>query len=303
MTVDYVIRHGRYDEIPVPGKPLGRHKMTDSRSAAYPFRPARQVPVTDKVWTRHAPILDQGEIGSCEGNDEVGCAATSPFYETLPAGHAALDEALALRVYALATTLDPYPGTFTYPPPGGQDTGTDSTSASKAATKLGLFSGYLHAADLNATLQGLMAGAVSLAFDWYEGMDDPASDGGVEIAGSIRGGHALCSRQIDEYRRRVWLDNSWGDWGLNGRCYLTWDQLDELLSTGGECVVPTPLSAPAPTPVPVPSDPFGAFWSGGSGQAIPGGMKAWCRGTRTREDLVDVKADAQACARLLGYPL
>ena len=280
MTVDYVIRHGRYEEIPVPGRPLGRQKLTDSRSAAYPYQAARPRRITDVDHPRHIPTLNQGFYGSCEGDAEVGCAATSPLYEALPASHPALDQALAYRVYALATTLDGFPGTFTYPPPGGADTGTDSTSASKAAGKLGLFSGYLHAAALTDVLNALMEKAVNLAFDWYEGMDDPAPDGGVEIAGAIRGGHALCSRGVDAGRRRVWLDQSWGlPWGVDGRCYLTWDQLDQLLAEDGECIVPVAASAPPPVPVPVPGRDAKLWETAGP----------WCAQTRTRADLVILK--------------
>jgi hypothetical protein len=305
MTTDYAVTHGRYDEIVVAGKPLGRHKMTDSRSAAYPFRPARRVAVADKDWLRHIPILDQGDVGSCEGDAEVGCAGTSPVWDGLPAGHPAMDQAEAYRLYALATTLDGFPGTFTYPPPGGQDTGTDSTSANKAAKQLGLISGYTHTGTVDGVLQALMTGPCNLGIDWYESFDDPAADGLVSIARSaaIRGGHALCARGVDAERQRVWLDNSWSlSWGFAGRFCFTWDTLDELLSTGGECVVPVPLTVAPPVPVPVPADPFAAFWNGGPGQQIPGGMRAWCAQTRTRPDLVQVKADALACARLLGQP-
>lgn len=262
MTADYVVRHGRYEEIVVPGKPLGRQKLTDSRSAAYPFRVpgAARKAVRDEDWPRHTPILDQGEYGSCEGDAEVGCAACTPLYEALPVAHRELDQDLACRVYAAATTLDGYPGTWTYPPPGGQDTGTDSTSVSKAAQKMGLIGGYLHAATLGDTLQALMAGPCNFACDWFEGCDEPASDGAVELVGAVRGGHALCARGVDAGRRRVWLDNSWtAGWGVNGRFFFTWDQVDQLLAAGGECVVPTPLSAPAPVPVPVPGDPVAEY--------------------------------------------
>lgn len=264
MTSDYTVTHGRYEEIVIPGKRLGRQKLRDSRSAAYPFRVrgAHRLALKDVDWKRHAPIFDQGDTASCEGNAEVGCAATSPLWEALGSITRAepLNEEEALRVYALATSLDGFPGTFTYPPPGGQDTGTDSTSASKAAQQLGLISGYLHAATLDDLLQALQGGPVNVAFDWYEGFDEPLSDGLVNIAGALRGGHALCARGVDTARKRVWFDNSWGlAWGIKGRFCMTWLTLERLLADGGEAVVPVPLSKPAPVPVPVVTDPLAAY--------------------------------------------
>jgi hypothetical protein len=259
------VQHGRYTEIPVLDKPLGRQRMTDSRSAAYRYVRRPVLAVKDTEWPRNIPILDQGNIGSCEGNAELGCAASGPIYSALGPKLRVLvgkGEPEALALYARATALDGYPGVFTYPPPGGEDTGTDSTSASKAAQEAGLISGYLHAADLASTLDALMLGPVNLGIDWYDSFDDPASDGLVEIAPSavVRGGHALCARAVDAGRARVWLDNSWTDsWGVKGRCCMAFDTLSQLLETGGECVVPVPLSAPAPQPQPVPPGPLAEY--------------------------------------------
>ena len=262
----WTVQHGRYTEIPVLDKPLGRQRLTDSRSAAYRYRAAaaRRV-IKDTEWPRHAPILDQGNIGSCEGNAELGCAASGPVWEALSKAQRAIvakGEPTALAWYARATALDGYPGVFTYPPPGGEDTGTDSTSVSKAAAEAGFIGGYLHAGTLADTLDALMAGPVNLGINWYESFDDPAADGLVAIAPSavIRGGHALCARKVEATKARVWLDNSWtADWGVYGRCCMAFDTLDRLLAEDGECVVPVPLSAPAPQPQPVPGDPVGAY--------------------------------------------
>jgi hypothetical protein len=213
--------------------------------------------VVSQQWPRHIPILDQGDLGSCEGNAEVGCAATGPVYDALPPLHPDLDEALAVQVYTLATTLDGYPGQMP-----AEDTGTDSTAANAAAKQMGLIAGYLHCDGLAGLLQALQTGPVNVAFDWWSTFDTPDADGVITIgAGArIRGGHALCCRQVDTAAGLIWLDNSWTvKWGKAGRCALALPLMDRLLQEGGEAVVPVPLTAGPPVPQPPPADPLAAY--------------------------------------------
>lgn len=245
----YARTYQRYDEQVIPGKRLGRQIMRDSRSAAYPFKARRTVPVVSVEHERHSPILDQADLGSCEGNAEVGCVSCSPHYEALPP-KTVLNEQLAVLLYSKATSLDGFAGA--YPP---TDTGTDSTSVNKAAQQAGLIGGYTHAATLTDLLQALMAGAVNVAFSWYDSFDDPDANGLITIGqqAGIRGGHALCARKVDAVKRWIWLDNSWTlKWGVDGRCAVDYATMERLLAEDGEAVVPVPLSAPAPEPVPVP---------------------------------------------------
>ena len=83
-TPGHVIYVRKIPEIKLPGMRLGRHVRRDSRSLRYAYRP-RRAPSTlsDKLWPRHIPILDQGDVGSCTGNEETGVLGTDPFFETL----------------------------------------------------------------------------------------------------------------------------------------------------------------------------------------------------------------------------
>lgn len=250
MTEAYTIYRRRYDEIPVAGKPLGRHVMVDSRSAAYVFRPVATVPVMSTTWTRNAPIFDQGNLGSCTGNAITGALSCAPLWPALPKGHPTLDEAEAVRLYGLATQLDGYPGS--YPP---DDSGSDGTSACKAAQRSGLISGYLHAATLDAMLQALMAGPVIMGLDWYDSFDYPDTSGVVDIepGAVVRGGHEVLARGVHTDAKLIMLDNSWGtSWGAAGSFYMHYETVASLLASDGDCTVPLPLSSPVPTPTPVP---------------------------------------------------
>ena len=124
-------------------------------------------------------VLDQGALGSCTGNATVDALGCSPYYETLTMGQqqGSLNEALAVKIYSLATTLDNYPGS--YPP---EDTGSDGLSAAKAAQQSGYISGYTHALSLNDALSALVLGPVIVGIDWYEGFDNPDTTGLIEIS-------------------------------------------------------------------------------------------------------------------------
>lgn len=271
----HLVVEQRLEEDVVPGKRLGRHIRFDTRSLAYPVRRVRSEAITATLWTRHIPILDQGNLGSCEGNSEVGCVGTTPLFEGLAPGHVPLDETEAVALYSAATRLDPFSGT--YPP---SDTGTDSTSVNKAAKKAGLISGYLSALTLADVLSALMAGPVNLGINWYSSFDDPAADGEVSIAPGawVRGGHAPMARGVDPAGQTVFLDNSWGtSWGAKGSFVMGWGTLERLLAEGGEAVAPQPAALPPPVPV----DADHALWDV---------LGPWCSFERTRPDLVKLQA-------------
>ncbi len=287
-------------EVVVPGKRLGRHVRRDSRSLAYPYQ-ARRAPrdLSDQLWARHIPILDQGDLGSCTGNAETGNLGCDPFYSTLPAG-TELNEDFAVGLYSLATKLDSYQGT--YPP---DDTGSDGTSVAKAAQQDSLISGYTHAADVNAMADALQNGPVIVGVSWYSSFDNPDKDTGlIKISKSayVRGGHEFVVRGVKIADELFLADNSWGEgFGLNGSMEFSWDTMAALFADEGDCTVSTPLTAPAPTPVPV-TDPSHLLWFGGDGMNEYGGLQEWCRHHRTREDLAALKHDALAWAKAMGYP-
>jgi hypothetical protein len=243
--------HAVTEEDVVPGKRLGRIVRHDSRSLAYPWQRSG-VTLTTQLWARNVPILDQGNVGSCTGNAEAGALGTDPLYATLPAGHPALDEAEALRLYSAAETID---GDGPYPP---NDNGSSGLSVCQAAKNAGLISGYVHCLSLSDVLDALETGPVIIGANWYSSMDSPDSSGLVTISSGawVRGGHEYLCRGKDVAGKMVHLDNSWGtSWGLAGSFSYSWDTLTRLLAEQGDATVSVPVTAPAPVPVPVPVPP------------------------------------------------
>jgi hypothetical protein len=251
----WIVTRRRIPEHVVPGKRLGRHVGHDSRNLAYPWRRADGRQLTDQLWTRHIPILDQGEVGSCTGNAETGSLGSDPDYAALPVaygpgGHQALNEQLAVAIYSAAETID---GDGPYPP---NDNGSTGPSAAKAAMNMGLISGYLHCLSLADVLDALEEHPVCIGSNWYDSMDSPDSSGLVAISSGaqVRGGHEYLCRGKSVEDKLVFLDNSWGTgWGKGGSFSYSWDTLERLLAEQGDGTVSLPLSAPAPTPVPVPT--------------------------------------------------
>lgn len=238
----------------IPGKRLGRQFGWDSRSAAYLYQATRpEDALADQLHKRHTDVLDQGDIGSCTGNAQTGVLSCDPFFAVLPNG-TDLTENGALMRYALATALDGYPGTFTFPPPGGQDTGSDGTSVCKGSQKTGEIAGYTHATSVTAMADALQTVPLIVGVNWYEGYDEPDQNGLVHISGSVRGGHEFLIRGVKISERLFLADNSWGaGYGNNGSFEITWDDMTRLLAEQGDCTVSVPLNAPAPVPVPVPT--------------------------------------------------
>lgn len=248
---------------------LGRHWAFDSRNLHY--LSTREATYVDAKWPRHIPIYDQGQTGACTGNAIGGACATGPLWDALTKAlqQAMIDrgENLADEFYGEATALDSFPGTYNWKnptEPGSEDTGSDGTSACKAAKNDGYISGYLHALSLSTALGALEKQPVISGMNWYESMFTPNSKGVIVISpgSGVAGGHELCFDEIVVEEQLVGFQQSWGDWGVDGRGYMSWDTWARLLSENGDVNVPAPLATTPPTPTPSPAvdaDVLGAY--------------------------------------------
>lgn len=177
--------------------------------------------------------LDQGALGSCTGNAVAQSLSTDPFLGQL-------SEADAVRIYSRATEIDPWKGS--YPP---NDTGSNGASAWQAAIDLGYYSGRFASVDSLEELQSaLQQVPCTLGTDWYDGFFSPSKCGELSISGGVAGGHEPEIIGWDKELRRVWIRNSWGDWGVSrgeetGYAYFSAGTLQKLLNQGAEIDCPT----------------------------------------------------------------
>lgn len=255
---------------PADGHPsLGRHVEHDLRSLAYAHGVLPKSAIASVDWTRRAPILDQGQLGSCTGNAATGTLGTDSAGRTaatsvtigssgaaashglFPAGVHVLDEGFAVALYSLATLLDSIPGQ--YPP---TDTGSSGLGVAKALQALGLAVSYSHAFSMAALNSALQGGPVLIGIEWLNSMFTTASDGRIPVdqTSGVAGGHELELCKYDATTGEYWVANSWGtSWGHAGYGYLTTADLTWLLSQQGDVTVPAWAAAPAPTPTPTPT--------------------------------------------------
>jgi hypothetical protein len=159
-----------------------------------------------------------------------------------------VDEALAVRIYSLGTSLDEFAGE--YPP---DDTGSSGVGVSKAMFKLGLGSKYNHAFSYDSMRAALQDGPVMWGTVWYNSMFETDADGFliVDPQSGVAGGHELCvsGLQLGALAGEDVLSgyNSWGSgWGQNGMFKVRASHMAALLAQDGD--VTQPVSA-APKPV------------------------------------------------------
>lgn len=240
---------------------LGRHVNHDPQSRRFAHRSSALIRSVRHF--RHAPIWDQGTLGSCTGNAALGVLHTDPFWQTADAGELASwppVESTAVRIYSQATAIDNFGGT--YPP---EDTGSDGLSVAKVLKEAGLIAGYTHAFTLSDFLSGLVETPCIVGTEWREGMFNTDAAGVLHPTGAAAGGHEYVADQVVQVgdpfgpaglpcqEPVIGFTNSWGTgWGLGGRFFMRASEFGELLAADGDATFFTPAGLPAPQPDAVP---------------------------------------------------
>ena len=210
---------------------LGRLVDHDPRSRSFT---AAQAPVQRSVlWGHHAPVLDQGDLGSCTGNATAQLINTDYFAHCRPNGY--LGEVDAVRIYALAPRLDGIQGN-TYPP---DDNGSSGLGAAKAGVRLGYFTGYKHCFSFEQFAAALQLQPLIVGTSWHSDMMQTDPHGFVWPHGTVEGGHEYLCIGISYETKTLTFLNSWGDqWGRAGRFYMTFSSFASLLADQGDATAP-----------------------------------------------------------------
>lgn len=212
----------------------GRIPHFDDRSRQHPIRTAianaDSRPIRSYTW-RCSRTLDQGMEGAC-----VGFAWAHELIAR-PAECSWLTNEDARRIYHDAQRLDPWDG-GAYPGARPFYEGTAVLAGAKAAMVTGLISGYRWAFGIEDLLLGISYhGPAVLGINWYEGLNRPDENGVVRKTGIRVGGHAILCRAYNAQTEMLTLRNSWGSqWGINGDCYISLEDMVSLLYEEGEAV-------------------------------------------------------------------
>lgn len=206
---------------------LGRLVEVDERDKKYLFRSVIPVEypsvIRRKRWTP-GPVLDQGRTSTCVGQGWAGFLSSTPVRS----------HGDAFSIYDLATTLDGFPD-------NDHDLqrsfGTTVRAGAKALEQLGRLKSYVWAySSKDVANWNLRQGPVVIGIPWYSQMSQVDSDGYVWPDGTNVGGHCVLVYGCNLVTRTLYIQNSWGTgWGHGGRCKMTFDVLDNLLSNHGEC--------------------------------------------------------------------
>lgn len=210
---------------------LGRLVEHDERSRAHEFASTATAPKT-VLWGHSAPVLDQGQVGSCTGN-ALAQFLNTDFAQGLRKG--ILTEADALKIYSLGTTLDTIPGS--YPP---DDTGSSGLAVCKAGVQLGYLTSYQHVFGFNALLLALQHTPVIVGTEWLKNMFTPNQTTDViRATGAVEGGHEYLILGCDVENQFITMLNSWSStWGVNGRAKISFKDFQKLLAAQGDVTVP-----------------------------------------------------------------
>jgi hypothetical protein len=228
------------------GMRLGRNLWLDGRSLPHMIENSvadMSGPVQSTQWERVLTILDQGDLGSCTGNAGAGSLGSEPFFSATGQGvlpdptDAQAAEQFAIDLYAAATQVDAYAGT--YPP---DDTGSSGLAICKVLKDRGTISGYRFARSAYGFVRLLQQGPVLQGMPWYEAFFQPGTGGFIDAdprwrSSGLAGGHEVEALGIDLdtsdiFNSAITYANSWGTgWGDGGLFRMrlrTYEQLDHV---------------------------------------------------------------------------
>lgn len=237
---------------------LGRTLEHDPASRNYEHPVRRLTRPRNVTHTLNAPTMDQGQVGSCEGNtaaEFLNCAkavrnriAYNKADDSRFDGRSYLDQIDAVDLYSVATLLDNDHIPGIYPP---TDTGTSGVGIAKAVRNAGGLERYEWTFTWEAFLATLQRQPVMLGTHWYQSMFETDSKGYVvppRPGDQPVGGHAYLGFKFDWINQRAGCTNHWTeDWGIRiaghgGRFWISFDLLEQLLiHEQGDSLVPVLL--------------------------------------------------------------
>jgi hypothetical protein len=209
---------------------LDRVEQFDERSRGYSIGSIRTTRKLRSYTWRCNDWFDQGTEGACVG------FALGHELAARPAEVKGLSyDFLVENVYWEAQKSDPWHG-GSYPGAVPVYHGTSVLAGVKRIKDLGYIKEYRWAFNIDDVLYGIgHNGPAVLGIPWHNDMYYPDDKGFIKPTGDVVGGHAILARAVNVKKGYVTLRNSWGkEWGKDGDCYITFEDLEKLLKDRGE---------------------------------------------------------------------
>ncbi len=123
--------------------------------------------------------------------------------------------------------------------PGENYAGTSVRAGAKILKHLGIIKAYNWAFSIDEVIKAMkFIGPMVVGTRWYSNMSSPSASGLMTPTGTMQGGHCYVINGIDVELGLLRIKNSWGrDWGINGHAFITIDDFETLLTTGGEACI------------------------------------------------------------------
>ncbi len=212
---------------------LDRIPHFDRRSRKFPIRELIPEKKPRSYTWRCSTVLDQGNEGSCVGHGFAHELLARPA----EASPKMVNHEYARMIYFGAQKRDPWPG-GAYPGARPKYEGTDVLSGVQEVQALGWCESYRWGFSLDDLILGVgYNGPAVMGLNWLTGMMDTDSNGFIHATGGTEGGHCVTVMAVTVPKKRFTIINSWSrDWGMQGFCYVTYDDMEKLLAMQGEQV-------------------------------------------------------------------
>ena len=221
----------------------GRIVLHDPKSWDYEY--PRRLPAFGRNvrHTMNAPNVDQFFTSGCVGfsatnmlNSAMAVRSRLRFNQHFYGRNtrAYLRNQDGLTNYSGATRNDPFPWVF---PP--TDEGASAIGLMKFWQQMGVIQEYRWTFTFNGFLAALQQQPVLMGTSWYRSMNNPDANGLATVSGNPVSGHEYVANQIIWNKKWVGFENSWGEnWGLKGRFFLPFSEVEMLILNGGDVCVP-----------------------------------------------------------------
>jgi hypothetical protein len=169
-------------------------------------------------------VLNQGDLGACTGTSARAWLEARPVMTKIG------DGPTWRAIYDRAQALDPFPGAEP------QMSGSTVRAAFKALQEWGYIESYVWAESMETANTFLrQQGPLVFGTMWTQGMMSPDANNYIHATGNSVGGHAYLVYGFSSRRNAYRIRNSWGNWGVNGSCWISAADLGMLFAKGGEC--------------------------------------------------------------------